>query len=367
MSTRSTPRGTPERGGLTRRSLDLLNASFSQQDDLFVDDGGGDSSPSLGHQRAPAPAQELSGELLKRSDHLKRWNSRYFVLSGDHLRYYKKPSDRFTRGNLNMAGVFVRQTSPRQILVKGKPLFCFELGHPASKQRIRVGARTPSSAQQWEKALRAAASGGGGRGGRGEDDDTPFARMASMQSMSVVESEEGISLHEEEVESGEEEAEEEEAAEKQEEKLEEDNKKESSKERVHVTPRGSPQNTRKSRSPQGGRGNLSPPHASPSAAAHQDQDQQQQQQQQQQQPLRQGARSPIALPTSNPIVDAGLSTGIVVAAILIPLATMHVGRFVLPWWIGEDRAAMRDLVGNLMFVVGFQAVVIGVMLQRQRR
>ena len=89
--------------------------------------------------------------------------------------------------------------------------------------------------------------------------------------------------------------------------------------------------------------------------------------QQQQQQRRRNARSPIALPTSNPIVDAGLSTGIVVAAILIPLATMHVGRFVLPWWVGGDRAAMRDLVGNLMFVVGFQAVVIGVMLQRQGR
>jgi len=35
----------------------------------------------------------LSGKLKKRSDHLKQWNSRYFVVTGVEIRYYLMSSE----------------------------------------------------------------------------------------------------------------------------------------------------------------------------------------------------------------------------------------------------------------------------------
>ena len=98
-----------------------------------------------------------------------------------------------------MAGVTVRQMSPRQVVVKGKPLFCFELGHPLSKHRICVGARSLEGALAWEDALRRAANVASDIKTSGQESFKTM-RLASMASIPDVESEEDVSLFEEEME-----------------------------------------------------------------------------------------------------------------------------------------------------------------------
>lgn len=269
---------------------------------------------------------EISGELFKRSDHLRRWNKRFFVLIGDHLRYYKKETDRYTRGNLHMAGVFVKQSQPRQIMVKGKPLFCFELGHPKSKQRIRVGARSLEDATAWEKHLRNAS--------KMSDSNNTVDGIADLNSLNagsiMNESDDEMQIEEDNLDG--------EGYLNSETKGDEGESAQNftaqtpTKQLISTTDKSSPKDEVRQEAQQENKVQL----------------------------------SPIRLPKSNPIVDAGLSTNIVVASILIPVFVMHTTRILLPWWTNDDIESMQELIGNLMFIIALQSIIIFVMATRGR-
>ena len=83
-----------------------------------------------------------------------------------------------------------------------------------------------------------------------------------------------------------------------------------------------------------------------------------------------GAASPLSLPKSNPLADAGLSTRAAVIVVLVPLVLQTGGRFVLPWYVGgcgqddteecvaKVRQRSMDVMGNLCFLLGLLLVAL---------
>jgi hypothetical protein len=86
----------------------------------------------------------MEGYLFKRSDHLKRWNKRYFRLEGSVLQYFDDQNARKERGSWRIdptssMAKYTERVNAFTVLVGGKPII--------------LAADDELALEKWEKAL----------------------------------------------------------------------------------------------------------------------------------------------------------------------------------------------------------------------
>lgn len=92
------------------------------------------------------------GVLYKQSDHLKVWNSRYFVLNSHFLHYYVNKTDTIPRMSLQMIYGIKITLSHESRVINGYQLYPFTISHPESDIEYHLAA-TQAERDNWITAI----------------------------------------------------------------------------------------------------------------------------------------------------------------------------------------------------------------------